>query len=775
MKQLFFHLFPYFFIFVIWGFFVSPYVLKKTVPYPATYQVNTFAPWSAYEEFAGPVKNGAMPDVITQMYPWRYFTIQTWKRGEVPLWNPYSFSGTPHLANYQSAVLSPFNVLFFIFPFLDAWSLLILLQPLLSGMFMYPFMRSIHTKKAGSLIAAISFMFCGFLTVWMGYGTLDYAILFLPLALFAIEQFFKKGKPYFLLLLMVTIPLSFFSGHFQISIYFFLFVLCFTLYMYVTTREKKKTIAAILFITLGLFLTAPQLFPSIEYYLQSYRSSVFQKNEAIPLAYLPTFLAPDFFGNPVTRNDWFGHYAEWNGYFGAISFLLAGYILFRKKSQETLFFLYVGIGALLLAFNTPILDMFIQLHIPVLSTSALSRIIVIFSFCFSILAGKGSDQMREDIQERRFKYIVFESIFFTVILCVLWSIVLFKLFLPADKLSIARSNLLLPSYLFCSFLFLMAFSFFAKGKKKSLFVSSLVVFLVSFDLLRFAMKWQSFDPRNLVYPQTPTTAQFQNISSYQRVFGNLGGEALVYFGLPSIEGYDALYIKRYGEFIASLSSGTPGDLGRSVVLFPKNSAYSQFALNLLGVRYIIHKLSDDHAIWTFPFWRYPNGTFVLSYKDNRYEIYTNTLSFPRAFLADSYRVVEQNHVIQTLFQTANDARHTLILASDPMVSVQKGFGSASITSYKPTEVIIKTTSAANKLLFLSDNYYPGWNAYIDGVQTPIFRADYTFRSVFVPKGEHIIQFVFAPMSFSIGILVASFSFLISVLFVLVQSKKHILS
>src|SRR3989344_7176291 len=117
MKKFFLKFWPIIFIFIIWFIFTSPYFLNNKVPFASTYQVNFFAPWSTYSEFWGPVKNNAMPDVITQIYPWKHFTIETLKNGQIPLWNPYSFSGTPHLANYQSAVLSPFNILFFIFSF----------------------------------------------------------------------------------------------------------------------------------------------------------------------------------------------------------------------------------------------------------------------------------------------------------------------------------------------------------------------------------------------------------------------------------------------------------------------------------------------------------------------------------------------------------------------------------------------------------------------------------------------------------------------------------
>ncbi|KKS22964.1 MAG: hypothetical protein UU78_C0008G0014, partial [Candidatus Roizmanbacteria bacterium GW2011_GWC2_41_7] len=126
---------PILFIVVIWLIFVHPYFFKNLVPFPSRYLVDFFPPWNNL--YAHPYKNGAMPDIITQIYPWKQLTIDSWKSGQIPGWNPYQFSGNPHLANVQSAAFTPFNLLFFVLSFIDAWSVLVLLQPFLAGLFMY--------------------------------------------------------------------------------------------------------------------------------------------------------------------------------------------------------------------------------------------------------------------------------------------------------------------------------------------------------------------------------------------------------------------------------------------------------------------------------------------------------------------------------------------------------------------------------------------------------------------------------------------------------------
>src|SRR5690242_14068273 len=84
----------------VWGIFSFPYFVRGDIPFPSKYLVTTFAPWST--TYAMPVKSGSMPDVITQIYPWKHISVESLKRGALPLWNPYSFAGTVHAGNYQT-------------------------------------------------------------------------------------------------------------------------------------------------------------------------------------------------------------------------------------------------------------------------------------------------------------------------------------------------------------------------------------------------------------------------------------------------------------------------------------------------------------------------------------------------------------------------------------------------------------------------------------------------------------------------------------------------
>lgn len=80
-----------------------------------------------------------------------------------------------------------------------------------------------------------------------------------------------------------------------------------------------------------------------------------------------------------------------------------------------------------------------------------------------------------------------------------------------------------------------------------------------------------------------------------------------------------------------------------------------------------------------------------------------------------------------------------------------GEGTIALTHYAPNELRYKFSSQSDQLAFFSEIYYPaGWSAYIDGQEADILRADYAFRALVVPAGEHEIVFRFDPQSYHLG-------------------------
>jgi uncharacterized membrane protein YfhO len=71
-------------------------------------------------------------------------------------------------------------------------------------------------------------------------------------------------------------------------------------------------------------------------------------------------------------------------------------------------------------------------------------------------------------------------------------------------------------------------------------------------------------------------------------------------------------------------------------------------------------------------------------------------------------------------------------------------------SEKMENVEIKTRSYGPRLLFMSETWYPYWHATVDGKETPIYRANYAFRAIVVPKGEHTVKFYYEDPNYITG-------------------------
>lgn len=742
-------------LFLFWLLFSSPFFLQGLVPLPSRYLVTFFPPWNA--EYGMPTKNNAMPDILTQIFPWRYHSVQSLKSGEWGLWNPYSFSGSAHAGNYQASPYNPLNILFLLFPFIDAWSLLILFQPLLAGIFMYIFLRSLDRTPEAALLGSAAFMFCGFLTVWMEYGTLGYSVLYLPLILYGIRQTATKDFFYWWsgVFISAGVACSFLSGHFQMSVYVFLIALG---YAFWTLKTKKRILlGTLLFFGFGIVIALPQLVVSFESYVESNRTESFVSNAGIPWNYLITLFAPDFYGNPVTRNDWFGQYAEWASYIGVIPLLLALVGMLRRRNQQTSYFFWVFFISVLLAFVSPISRLFYELKIPFFSTSVATRMIVFCSFVFCYYSAFGFDEMKEIWREKNKKFIFLFSLSLIFVCILVFALLHGNKSFSASQVALAQRNSILSGLLVGSFVFGMLFGL-KFPKWRVLIMFTFLVFSL-FDIYRFSNKWIPFEEKQYVFPETPTITYLKTVVGNTRVFGNIGNEVNTFFKLPSVEGYDALYQARYAEFVSAAGDGSIQPLERSIVKIDRQGAFTQKWLNLLGVRYILYKKSDAHNIWVFPHWKYP--TYSVVFSDQHYEVLENKEAFPRAFLVSSYTIeTEKEKILEFLTSENSLLNKEIVIEEKPIQDPIQSEGEVKIIEYANETIKLEVNTSAPKLLFLSDVYSKNWSAYINGDKSPIYRANYAFRSVSVPAGYSQVQFRYEPQNFKFALFLSTGTFFV---------------
>jgi uncharacterized membrane protein YfhO len=68
----------------------------------------------------------------------------------------------------------------------------------------------------------------------------------------------------------------------------------------------------------------------------------------------------------------------------------------------------------------------------------------------------------------------------------------------------------------------------------------------------------------------------------------------------------------------------------------------------------------------------------------------------------------------------------------------------------PEGLEIEVRGTGGGFLVTSEVFYPGWSATLDGRPVPIERANYAYRAVALPPGDHRIAFLYRPFSFALG-------------------------
>ncbi|MDX1523693.1 MAG: YfhO family protein, partial [Anaerolineae bacterium] len=275
------------------------------------------------------------------------------------MWNPWLGNGTPLLANLQSAVFYPPNLLYLLLPVEHGLTLSVILHLGMAGLFMYVYTRQLGLMPFAATISALAYMLSGYLVGRTQFVTMVNAAPWLPLALLLCERIVTQRGWSNVLWLGLTLAAQFLAGHAQLWFYTLLLIGAYTLvrgwqvgheawrHEPGTSRWTKYRSALVqaggrlsLAVLLALLLAAVQILPTAEFTAQSPRGTGAERTFALTYSFWPwrliTLLAPNFFGHPAQSTYWgYANYWEDHAYLGILPFVLALSAIWRYFRRPT--------------------------------------------------------------------------------------------------------------------------------------------------------------------------------------------------------------------------------------------------------------------------------------------------------------------------------------------------------------------------------------------------------------------------------------------------------
>ncbi len=511
-----------------------------------------------------------------------------------------------------------------------------------------------------------------------------------------------------------------------------------------------------------------------------------------------SLIIPEFSGTatqkPVGAYYWgrnaFKDNSEW---LGTISFFIALFGLFYYRRRKIAWFLGgLGLFAVLygLGGTTPFFRIMFLLVPKVDSMRGPSMIMFLGSFSVAMLAGMGLQAIidsREDAKGKlsdRFNYVLFGFPAFLFVLAAGFSLAgrslidLYSWIFYSDastqlvqqgvtKLDVGYMNLaaIQPgawlAFFFCGLTALFIWMY-RTGKVGSGILIALVALMIV-DGVRFNNRFFGLVDQNrldYLYAENAVTRYFQGQEGEFRVL-NLGTPKdanLPVHGIDLAVGYHGNQLRWYDDLLGGPGLTTVPErhlIARGLLANPR-------FINLVGVRYMIDPTQG----------RYPADHFGLPTNSigdiGGAKLLHNPNAFPRVFLVDRYRVVDgdtvvavsntdttrmRHVVIETLHGDA-DLRRVVLLEESPGFGVVPGDSvmtdSAWIIDYQAEKVLVGVSASQDRILVMTDTWFPSWRATVDGQPARILRADGAFRAVNIPAGSKQVQFEYYSERYATG-------------------------
>ena len=736
-------------------------------------------------------------DPIVQYFPWYHFDKQVFKTGKLPLWNPYQGCGVPHIANMQSSIFYPLNL--FVFFLNWKWGLFFLyfFKLYFIGLFLYLYLREINISPPVSIVFSVAGMYTSFNTILLYFPTTTGAFLF-PLSLWAIEHMlnlvrephsrisrsdsdFKplqstafsngvKNQSQFKVYLILCLGLVFalFGGNPEVVFYsMFIAAIYFVIRLHQTYGLRSvneyypllaKLVAALI---LGVLIAAIQLLPFLHYLRLS--SAYLARNVLdLPLNNLPAYLLlfnilPGVPGSTKALSAIFGQYHTIIIFaYTGVSVLLLGIsgIVALTKDKIVRALTIIAALSLLTGFYIPHLHS-VLIKLPGFDLGRNYYLLIYLGWALIIISSKALDAfLAKGLKFRHLKVAV------AVIAGLILVLGLWFAASTYPSLSYNMQNSITHTLLSSIALsaLIIAITFFVLTINNKLLLVIFMGFLIYAQTalpMIFAepvIKPEFFYPKNKIFSMLrKNNKQPFRVTSFITKNQPIAYATNIntFYGIEDIRNYDSLGVNWYNSIFQYMNLSD--------------------ALNLTNVRYLIEGKDFDVSAFT--------NILQPVREYNGYILYKNLSSFDRAFMVYSYAIADGDQQALDLLHTYSGQLNkvAIVFRKDiqgmPFTANTQGTYKIDFIKYTPGYIKLTCTTSQPGLFFISDTYFPGWHAIVDGKASKVMRVDYAFQGLWLTQGTHTIELRYDPASFKYGALLSLIGILSLIGFYLIVFRK----
>lgn len=665
--------------------------------------------------------------------------------GEIPGWVPYIYGGLPLAANPGSTFYPVRLLADLVFPVTWILPFIFVVQFFLAGLGMYLLAKELGCRSWVAFVSGVAFELTGIIasSVYAGHDGRVIVASFAPLFFFFLHRGIRTGRVAPFVGAAATLGGSLLSFQIQSNYYLLLggaIWAVFSLIHLGTYRDRKalgsRVGFGLLAVAVGFVLASVNFLPFLDYVPLSPRGAEggrgydYSVSWSMPPAEIVSLAVPEqpgILGNYQGANPFKLH----TEYVGAlvVCLLVLGFG-FARKDRYWLFFGGLALFALSIAFggHTPLYRLYyallpgttrfrapsisfflVAMSLVIMAAITLEKIAAwrddssrkgslgpwlsgilgVFIVAAGVAASSTGSGARDQAMVTGFGRF---ALFLALVSGALW--------LWSSHRLKTRVAVILLAVLTAADLWVIDRNFFAT-------VDSPERMFGRDDVVAFLLR-QPERSRVWVLP-FPADNQYLGTGNY-----------LMNFGIDQAGGEHGNQLQRYNEFVGA---------GEETYVDWSNFAASANFLNAANIRYVIAMVQLQ-----IPFMQEVHRGSAL--------VYENTAALPRAYLVGNVVQAEGEEALALIGSDQFDPRTTAVVTGAAPSGLQPGevTGSAEITEYTPDRVVIRTTADRPALLVLSDNYYDGWRATVDGVPSEIFLTNHTFRGVSVGAGESEVVF-----------------------------------